>query len=75
MPSTAIQNYSYSESEHELLIRYVGGGEYIYLNVPPDVYAGLQAARSRGAYVNAAIKPRYRYTRRDKPVRRILVDG
>lgn len=41
--------------------RGVGGNRiYCYLGVPTSAYSALRAARSKGAFVNREIKPRYR---------------
>lgn len=42
-------------------IRYKGGDRYSYFAVPEQVYLGIFGAASIGAYVNARIKPFYRY--------------
>jgi len=63
MPSTAIAWYRYDEERHRLLIGYRGknGRSYAYLNVPAEEYEALDAAPSKGIYVNTVIKPRYDY--------------
>jgi hypothetical protein len=61
--SSAISAIGYDASAHELGIRYVGGGEYCYEDVPQRVHAELMAASSKGTYVNSRIKNAYRFRR------------
>jgi len=63
MPSTAIEAFSYDEALSELTIRFVGGATYVYSLVPASVAASLEAARSRGAFVNGRIKDRHPFRR------------
>ena len=63
MPSTAIEAFSYDEALSELTIRFVGGATYVYSLVPAAMVIGLEAARSRGAFVHARIKDRYPFRR------------
>jgi hypothetical protein len=63
MPSTAIEAFSYDEALSELTIRYVGGAAYVYSLVPASVVRLLEAARSRGAFVNGRIRDRYPFRR------------
>lgn len=74
MPSTAIDYYSYDEARRELHVRFRGGGDYLYRGVPPEEYAALKAARSKGSYVNKVIKPRHDFERRSAAPRRIWVE-
>jgi hypothetical protein len=64
MPSTAIRFHHYDPNRAELTIGYVGGGEYVYLNVSPAEYEALRAAPSRGRYVNEIIKARHPFRRK-----------
>lgn len=63
MPSTAIQHIDYDEAARELHVTFVGGGAYTYYRVPKQVYAAFRAARSKGQFLNAAIKNRYDFRR------------
>lgn len=63
MPGAAIEAFSYDEALSELTVRFVGGGTYVYSLVPATVVKALDAARSRGAFVNARIKDRYPFRR------------
>ena len=63
MPSSAIEWYDYDEEDRRLLIGFRGAKRrsYAYLDVPPGTYAELEAAPSKGLYVNTRIKPFYDY--------------
>ncbi len=59
--STAISSISYDPKSQTLDIEFKSSGEtYRYFNVPNDEYQRLLAATSKGAYLNSAIKPKYR---------------
>ncbi|MET0280730.1 MAG: KTSC domain-containing protein [Steroidobacteraceae bacterium] len=59
MPSTVIRSYRYDADSQRLLIVFQTGRRYVYADVPLDVFEGLRAAHSRGAYFNAHIRDRY----------------
>jgi len=59
MPSSVIRRFHYEGQRNELVIQFQSGRRYAYFNVPSDVYDGLRAAHSRGAYFNAAVRDRY----------------
>lgn len=62
--SSSIASIGYDESRHVLEIEFLSGSVYRYFHVPTEVYAGLMAASSHGAYFNEAIKPAgYPFTR------------
>jgi hypothetical protein len=65
MPSTAIGSYRYDPDRRKLQVRFLSAPDtaYVYLDVPPAYYLGLELARSKGAYVNREIKPRFRCLR------------
>lgn len=67
--STAILRVEYDEFMHQLQITFIGGGTYVYYDVPRTVYAGLVSAASKGKYFNACIKDRYRFTEMPRPRR------
>jgi hypothetical protein len=46
-----------------LTIVFIEGGRYRYFNIPASIYAGLLAASSKGAFFDANIKDRYRFSR------------
>ena len=59
--SSAVDRVEYDDASGTLSIWYSGGHRYNYFEVPRDVYEALLAAPSVGAYVNAEIKPRFRF--------------
>ena len=65
MPSTAVRSYRYDPASRKLQVRFLSAPDtaYIYLDVPQAYYLGLEFARSKGAYLNREIKPRFRCMR------------
>lgn len=61
MPSAAIADFKYDEEARELTVIFISGRGYVYLDVPPEENAGLEAAASKGGYVNAHIRDRYEF--------------
>ena len=65
MPSTVIRRFDYEDRRNELIIQFQSGRRYAYFNVPPDIYQGLRAARSRGTFFNDCVRNRYPCNRLD----------
>ena len=65
MPSTAIRSFRYDAVRRNLHVRFLAAPEaaYVYLDVPQAFALGLELARSKGAFVNREIKPRFRCIR------------
>ena len=61
--SSSIVSLGYDAGTRTLEIQYVSGGIYRYFDVPPSVAAQLDAAESKGRFVNSVIKQRYQYVR------------
>jgi len=61
MPSTVIRQILYDLTARRLVLIFRSGRRYAYSGVPPEVYAALKAAPSRGAYFNEWIRDRYPY--------------
>ena len=59
--SSAVQRAVYHPGAKTLDLWYAGGDRYSYFEVPEAVYRALLAAPSAGQFVNAEIKPRYRF--------------
>lgn len=59
--SSAIDEVAYDEAARRLTIRFVHGGRYTYLEVPPRVARGLLAAPSHGRYFHDHIRDRYAF--------------
>ncbi len=49
----------YSEEFNVLLVRFIKSGDYIYYDVPEDVYEELLSADSKGSYYNECVKGQY----------------
>jgi hypothetical protein len=61
--SSSIASVGYRPASRTLELEYRGGGVYQYIDVPPLEYDSLMQANSKGRFVNAHIKGRYRYRR------------
>lgn len=59
--SSCIAAIEYRPKDQVLLIEFRSGALYLYLTVPPDAYAALAAADSKGAHLNRFIKGRFAY--------------
>ena len=60
MPSTVIRRFDYSPQGRELVVEFVTGRRYAYLEVPEEEAAAMRAAFAKGRYFNAHIRDRYR---------------
>jgi KTSC domain len=58
--SSAIAAVGYSKRLHVLEIEFVNAAIYRYLDVPPDVYRDLLAAKSRARFYDQSIRAKYR---------------
>jgi hypothetical protein len=58
--STAVRYYEYDPQMSSLDIEYKNGNLYRYLAVPQEEYDQLEAADSKGTYINQIIK-KHRY--------------
>jgi len=63
--SRGVAAAGYDSGRQVLRLRYVTGGTYDYLGVPPGVFQNFLAATSKGQFANWQIKPYYRYRRVD----------
>jgi hypothetical protein len=61
MPSTVVASMNYDAMNRTLLVRYVSGMLYRYLDVPAEVYAEMRAASSKGQFLNRFIKGKYAF--------------
>jgi hypothetical protein len=57
--SSAIEAVGYDPSTGLMRIRFTGGNEYDFCDVPENVYQALMSASSRGTYYNDYIRDRY----------------
>jgi len=62
LKSSNVTKASYTE-EGNLLIEFKNGEEYLYFDVPFEVYTELVNAQSAGKFMNEAIKGTYKYKR------------
>ena len=60
--SSNLSSVGYDDYNHNLYIQF-RQGEYVYYNVPRNVFQELMAAPSKGKYHAAHIKYSYRYDR------------
>lgn len=61
--SSTIAEMGYDYTNHDLHVHFHNGREYIYENVPVEVYAKMLEADSKGKYLNEAIIGNYTYAR------------
>ena len=59
--SSNLKAVSYDAENRELYVWFLGGGIYVYYDVPPERYAGLIEAPSHGSYFVEHIRNTYRY--------------
>ena len=59
MPSKVIRAYEYDAANRELVVTFVTGRRYAYGDVPSEVFAWLNNARSKGVYFNRFIRDAY----------------
>jgi KTSC domain-containing protein len=59
MPSTAIANIDYDHIRERLIVTFVTGRIYEYVDVPSEVAASFQSTFSKGAFFNSYIRDRY----------------
>lgn len=57
--STNLDMVGYDNDNEELHVKFKGGAEYTYQEVPYEVYQGLLNAVSKGKYLNQSIKGLY----------------
>jgi hypothetical protein len=61
MPSTAIAGIDYDAERQRLMVTFVTGRVYEYVDVPPGVARAFRSAFSKGTYFNTYIRDRYDY--------------
>ena len=59
MPSTVIRRFDYLPERSELLVEFVTGRRYLYLDVPEHEAQALRSAFAKGVYFNRRIRNRY----------------
>ena len=63
MPSSVIDRWTYDEAARRLVITFVSGDVYAYLDVPPMIVDGLKAASSKGRFFAERIRDRFAFER------------
>ena len=61
MPSTVIRRFDYSPERRELMVEFVTGRRYVYLEVPEEEARAMRGAFAKGRYFNARIRDNYRF--------------
>jgi hypothetical protein len=59
MPSSVIRAFAYDAATRSLLITFVSGRRYRYLDVPPEAYEAMKLSFAKGEHFNRHIKDRY----------------
>lgn len=59
MPSRVISSFTYDPGARRLVVTFVTGRVYEYLDVPADIAANLRASFSKGVFFNTHIRDRY----------------
>ncbi|MGH6665052.1 MAG: KTSC domain-containing protein [Pseudolabrys sp.] len=59
MPSSAIADIRYDSGRERLIVTFVSGRIYEYVDVPADVASSFQSAFSKGTFFNVFIRDRY----------------
>ncbi|RLA02459.1 MAG: KTSC domain-containing protein [Gammaproteobacteria bacterium] len=68
--SSQIEQYRFDESNLILEVEFKrGNARYIYHQVPLVIFEGMQAADSKGSFLNSNVKGTYEYTRLKEPVK------
>jgi hypothetical protein len=64
--SSSVEVIGYDEANRELYVRFHDSGEtYVYSFVSREAFKELEAAESKGRYVNSEIKPKHPYRKLD----------
>ena len=61
--SSTIKEVGYDYDKHYLYVNFHGDREYVYADVPVDVYAKFLEADSKGKYLHEAVVGKFNYTR------------
>ena len=59
MPSAVIRRFDYRPEARELVVEFVTGRVYVYVDVPETEVQAMRAAFSKGRYFNRNIRDRY----------------
>jgi hypothetical protein len=61
--SSNIEKFRYDNQTRILTVVFNNGGTYNYYDVPENVFTGMKSAESKGSYLSANVKKKYRYAR------------
>jgi hypothetical protein len=61
--SSNVEAIGYEDTGMELHVQFLGGGLYVYHDVPREVYDDFMAAPSKGSFLNRVIKGVYQFTK------------
>jgi hypothetical protein len=61
MPSTVISEIVYVPEQQKLLVRFVSGLIYAYLDVPEQIYQAMKRATVKGRFLNTRIKGHFKF--------------
>jgi hypothetical protein len=61
--SSTISRMAYDEARKALSVEFKNGSRYEYYDLPVNVFQQMTAAASKGQFLSANIKGRYRYAR------------
>lgn len=61
--SSAISSVGYNRKAKTLELEFSSGGVYDYYEVPPEVYAELMSAESKGRFISERIRGKYQSER------------
>jgi len=63
--STSIAAIGYERKPHVLVVKFLSGGAYAYLDVPAAIYAGFRKAKSAGRFFTSRVRDRFAYVKLD----------
>ncbi len=61
MPSSVVKQYSYYPETEILRIIFQSGSVYDYVKVPQEIFDKFKEAKSKGQFLNAVIKRKFRF--------------
>ena len=62
--SSNVEAIGWDAESQELHVLFLGGGLYVYQEVPDYIFEGLMNAQSKGSYLHREIKGRFQYEKR-----------
>lgn len=61
--SSTISRMGYDDTRKVLSVEFKNGSRYEYYDLPANIFQQMKAAASKGQFLSANIKGRYRYAR------------